>query len=60
METKIYLNELTIYVSRYDDGTHSASILAPVWNKETKSYDTLRVSARGLKVVDNKQVAYEF
>lgn len=59
METKIYLNELTIYVSKYDDGSRSASILAPVWNKETKQYDTLRIGARGVKIIDNKQVAYE-
>lgn len=59
METKVYLNELSVYVSTYDDGSKSVSILAPVWNKETKSYDTLRVSARGIRVIRDKEVAYE-
>lgn len=59
MENKVYLNDLVIYCSRYDDGTTNVSIMAPTWNKETKSYDTLRVYARNLRVIKDKELAYE-
>lgn len=60
MENKIYLNDLVIYCSAYDDGQRSVSILAPTWNKETKQYDTLRVNARSVRVIKDKELAYEY
>ena len=60
MENKIYLNDLVIYCSKRDDGSTSVSIMAPCWNKETKTYDTLRVYARKLRVIEDKELAYEY
>lgn len=57
---RIYVDgSLKVYVNN-KDGQKYASILIPVWNKDTHSYDTYKISANGFRVMDGLETVYSY
>lgn len=57
---KVYVaGSLNVYASEYD-GKPTISILLPVWNKQLGAYETMRISASGIRVIKDKQAVYTY